>query len=124
MNRSILIVICDFLLLSLLLAFSTVDVKKVGMTGESQLGQTASVDKPGDGTSGFGRSDARGFGRGTEKSRSVDERIVPHQGGVEPAKRPSPDRKNRAGDQGTIGRALGAGSNRCCRTNSPPRKPI
>ncbi len=36
MNRSILIVICDFLLLSLL-AFSTVDINKVGQAGAPQM---------------------------------------------------------------------------------------
>jgi hypothetical protein len=41
MNRSILIVICDFLLVSLL-AFGTVDVKKLGQTGTPQIKQAAS----------------------------------------------------------------------------------
>jgi hypothetical protein len=40
MNRSILIVICDFLLVSLL-AFSTVDINKVSQSGTPQLTQSA-----------------------------------------------------------------------------------
>jgi hypothetical protein len=45
MNRSILIVICDFLLLSLL-AFSTVDINKVGTAAAPQLKTTIAAPTP------------------------------------------------------------------------------
>jgi hypothetical protein len=45
MNRSILIVICDFLLVSLL-AFSTVDINKVGQNGTPQFKMTTPTVSP------------------------------------------------------------------------------
>jgi hypothetical protein len=44
MNRSILIVICDFLLVSLL-AFSTVDINKLAQPGAPRVMQTATTEK-------------------------------------------------------------------------------
>jgi len=53
MNRSILIVICDFLLVSLL-AFSTIDINKVGQGGVPRLAQNKATATPGGGQQDLG----------------------------------------------------------------------
>ena len=70
MNRSILIVICDFLLVSLL-AFSTVDINKTTSEGVPRQVKTTIATNQARQPAGPGRRDAAGAGGGAQRARPV-----------------------------------------------------
>ena len=83
MNRSILIVICDFLLVSLL-AFSTVDINNVADNGTARTVKLTQVHQPGGQRQGpRGGDEARAGGRAPETGavarRTQPEPRVPHR---------------------------------------------